>query len=75
MSLKLPLAQHGLLGISGSRAPTLAVAFHSIFFHLQPFAGKPEAFRHTEMGTWAPSQPATAVFYLSFGDQQVPFSE
>lgn len=31
-SLKLPLAQHGLLGISSSGAPTPAVAFHSPAF-------------------------------------------
>lgn len=70
MSLKLPLAQHGLLGVSGSGAPALAVAFHS-----PAFAGKPEAFRHTKMETQAPAQPATGVFHWSFGSQQVPFSE
>lgn len=41
----------------------------------RPSAGKPEAFTYTEMETQAPSQPATAVFHLSFGSQQVSFSE
>lgn len=43
----------------------------------QPSAGKPEAFRHTKMEIQAPSQLATAVeqFHLSFGSQQVLYSE
>lgn len=31
--------------------------------------------RSTETETQAPSQPATVVFHLSFGSQQVSFSE